>query len=53
MSQNPIRDKFALIDRIESGDRPKYLVYQPNRDGTIGKTCFSQWFEVGTDRESK
>jgi ribA/ribD-fused uncharacterized protein len=36
--------------KISQGDRVKYLFFwghRPNIDGTIGKTCFSQWFDAG------
>lgn len=37
-----------LIQRIQQGERLKYVFFwghQPKKDGSIGKTCFSQWFE--------
>jgi ribA/ribD-fused uncharacterized protein len=37
-----------LIDRHNAGEKLKYLFFwghQPNPDGTIGKTCFSQWWQ--------
>ena len=36
-----------LLDQIAQGPRVKYLFFwghQPNRDGAITKTCFSQWW---------
>lgn len=38
----------ALLARTRRGERPKYLFFwghQPEADGRIGKSCFSQWFE--------
>ena len=60
MNITNIRDKCSLIDYINSNLdqecavqlRLKYLCFwghQPNRDGIITKTCFSQWFEIGFD----
>ncbi len=43
-----------LIQRIHQGERPKYLFFwghQPKKDGSIGKTCFSQWFESSFTRD--
>ena len=43
-----IRTRLDLIDRINHGDRVKYLFFwghQPNPDGEVGKSCFSQWYE--------
>ncbi|MBA4109208.1 MAG: DUF1768 domain-containing protein [Leptothrix sp. (in: Bacteria)] len=37
-----------LIEQAKQGQRLKYLHFwghQPKKDGSIGKTCFSQWFE--------
>ena len=39
-----------LLEQIENGLTPKYIFFwghQPKKDGSIGKTCFSQWFERG------
>jgi len=38
-----------LIAQIAQGLEPQYLFFwghQPRKDGSIGKTCFSQWFEA-------
>ena len=38
-----------LTQRIHQGERLKYVFFwghQPKKDGSIGKTCFSQWFEA-------
>lgn len=48
MSHPFIRSNAELIAYIASGGSPKYLLFwghQPMKDGSIGKTCFSQWFE--------
>lgn len=37
-----------LTQRIHQGERLKYVFFwghQPKKDGSICKTCFSQWFE--------
>lgn len=37
-----------LIEQAKRGQRLKYIYFwghQPKKDGSIGKTCFSQWFE--------
>jgi len=37
-----------LLDKIEQGYKPKYLFFwghQPSKDGSITKSCFSQWWE--------
>lgn len=38
-----------LIQRTHQDKRLKYVFFwghQPKKDGSIGKTCFSQWFEA-------
>lgn len=38
-----------LIASLGQGYPPKYLFFwghQPQKDGTIGKSCFSQWFDA-------
>lgn len=45
-----IRSVDTLLRALDAGIEPKYLCFwghQPNADGTIGKSCFSQWFEAG------
>jgi ribA/ribD-fused uncharacterized protein len=37
----------ALLHQLSEGRSFKYILFwghQPNRDGTIGKACFSQWW---------
>ena len=44
-----IRNTQDLIETIDGGHDPKYLFFwghQPAKDGSIGKSCFSQWFEA-------
>ncbi|HET7863559.1 MAG TPA: NADAR family protein [Burkholderiaceae bacterium] len=44
-----VRSTADLIANIEQGHTPRYLFFwghQPQKDGSIGKTCFSQWFEA-------
>jgi ribA/ribD-fused uncharacterized protein len=39
-----------LLRTLDAGASPQYLLFwghQPNADGSVGKTCFSQWFEAG------
>ena len=51
---NKIKTKLDLIDRINHGDRFKYIFFwghQPNSDGSIGKSCFSQWYEASFELE--
>ena len=46
---NQIKTKLDLINYINQGNQAKYLCFwghQPNKDGSIGKTCFSQWYEA-------
>ena len=44
-----IRSVEQLLDRIAQGLQPEYLFFwghRPNKDGSVGKGCFSQWFET-------
>jgi ribA/ribD-fused uncharacterized protein len=44
-----IRSVAQLIDYCGQGQRPKYLFFwghQPRQDGSIGKSCLSQWFDA-------
>ncbi len=44
-----VRSTAGLIASLEQGHQPRYLFFwghQPQKDGLIGKTCFSQWFEA-------
>jgi len=44
-----IHTRTALIERIAQGFEPRYLLFwghQPEKDGSAGKGCFSQWFEA-------
>ena len=46
---NKISNKLDLINYINQGNKVKYLFFwghQPNQDGSIGKSCFSQWYEA-------
>ena len=50
MDPTPTRDVEALREVVRQGGRPKYLFFwghQPRPGGSIGKTCFSQWFAAG------
>ena len=40
-------DLKSLIERCQTGEQFEYLLFwghTPSKDGTITKTCFSQWF---------
>lgn len=44
-----IRSVSDLLAQLDAGLDPKYLCFwghQPNKDGSIGKSCLSQWFEA-------
>lgn len=44
-----LRSVEDLMRALEAGATPKYVLFwghQPNDDGSIGKGCFSQWFEA-------
>jgi ribA/ribD-fused uncharacterized protein len=44
-----IRSNAQLVEYVDRGGAPQYLFFwghQPNADGSIGKSCFSQWFEA-------
>lgn len=44
-----LRSVEGLLRALEVGATPKYVLFwghQPNADGSIGKGCFSQWFEA-------
>ncbi|MGK7953339.1 MAG: NADAR family protein [Xenococcaceae cyanobacterium] len=52
---NQIKTKLDLIDYINQGNNPKYLFFwgnQPNKDGSIGKSIFSQWYEASFQIDS-
>lgn len=44
-----LRTVEDLLRALDEGATPKYVLFwghQPNADGSIGKGCFSQWFEA-------
>ena len=44
-----IKTKMDLLKYIAQHERVEYLFFwghQPNRDGSISKSCFSQWYEA-------
>ena len=50
MQTADIRDKASLIDCLNDGHKIKYIYFwghKPRSDGTVGKSCFSQWFDAG------
>ena len=47
MTQPLLTSCEQLGDYLKRGGRVKYLFFwghQPERDGSVGKSCFSQWF---------
>jgi ribA/ribD-fused uncharacterized protein len=51
-----IRSVDDLLRDLDAGIEPKYLCFwghQPNADGTVGKSCFSQWFEAGFELDGQ
>lgn len=43
-----IRDVSTLCDAIENGLQPKWVLFwghKPAADGSVSKSCFSQWWE--------
>lgn len=52
---NP-RSVEDLLCSLDAGATPKYLFFwghQPNADGSVGKGCFSQWFEASFEVEGQ
>ncbi|MGZ0704738.1 NADAR family protein [Pseudomonas piscis] len=46
----PIRSNQALLEQLQRGLKPDYLMFwghQPPRDGRVSQSCFSQWFATG------
>lgn len=46
-NKNTCLSATELIAQLNTGLRPKYLCFwghQPERDGSVGKGCLSQWF---------
>lgn len=44
-----------IIERYNNNETLKFLFFwghQPNKDGSIGKSCFSQWWEASFEIES-
>lgn len=44
--------KYTIETTINTADKNKYLFFwghQPSNDGSITKSCFSQWYESGFD----
>jgi ribA/ribD-fused uncharacterized protein len=49
MTLTPLRSTADLIAHVRQGRAVDYLFFwghQPPRDGSIGKTCMSQWYEA-------
>lgn len=50
ITSSSIRSHAELCEYLSSGAHTKFLMFwghRPTKDGTISKTCFSQWFEAG------
>ncbi|MBF5004491.1 NADAR family protein [Diaphorobacter caeni] len=48
-TKTEIRTVADLLSQLNAGLRPKYLFFwghQPEKDGSVGKGCFSQWFHA-------
>ena len=48
MDAQDIRDMPSLIDYLSKGKKTKYIYFwghQKPKDGSIGKSCFSQWYD--------
>lgn len=51
-----LRSIEDLLHALEAGATPKYVLFwghQPNAAGSIGKGCFSQWFEASFELEGQ
>lgn len=49
MKSSSIGQKQDLIDYLNLGNKVKYLYFwghQPSKNGLVGKSCFSQWYEA-------
>ncbi len=47
MELNTIRTRLDLINALNHGAQPDYLFFwghRPQKDQTVGKSCFSQWY---------
>lgn len=56
MKPQDARNRADLIAAFNSGSRPKYVFFwghTPPRDGTVDKSCFSQWFSCRFTYEGK
>ncbi|MDB5807037.1 MAG: hypothetical protein JWN73_4359 [Betaproteobacteria bacterium] len=50
----PPRNLAELQAALAAGAQPKYLLFwghRPSRDGSVGKSCFSQWYEAAFETE--
>ncbi len=46
----------SLREKFKNGEQPKLLFFwghTPSKDGTIGKSCFSQWWKVSFVKEGE
>ncbi len=52
MELKNIRSNTDLLASLSLGEEPKYVLFwghRPSKDGSVTKTCFSQWYESGFD----
>ena len=55
MNISSISDRQQLIDYLNQGNQVKYLHFwghQPNKDGSVGQSCFSQWYEAAFELDN-
>ncbi|PTT79302.1 DUF1768 domain-containing protein [Pelomonas sp. HMWF004] len=51
-----LRTVEGLLRALDEGAAPTYVFFwghQPNADGSIGKGCFSQWFEASFETDGQ
>lgn len=56
MNESLIRRREQLVSAVESGQRFDFLFFwghQPSLDGTVTKSCLSQWFATPFEAEGK
>ena len=56
MDISQISDRQQLMTYLNWGNKVKYLYFwghQPNKDGSVGKSCFSQWYEASFEVDGR
>jgi ribA/ribD-fused uncharacterized protein len=51
-----VKSKEDLLDALSHGEKFEYLFFwghQPSADGSITKSCFSQWFEAPFEKDGR